>query len=185
MPNFAAVCGVRPNCAKTGMPSPTNARTTSGNSAAASTLIMSAPPSLMSLNAAARALSMPCCTGPYGMSQLTSARSTPRRLAADQHFVERDFDHLGPAPQIDADRIADRDEIESGAVGDARELIVPGDDDDALFSLALHLLERGNGDLGGHAASLPPCGSILFARCRVSAGWAKSSLDAQNAWTPH
>ena len=65
------------------------------------------------------------------------------RLAADQHLVERDLEHLGAAPQIDADRIPDRHEIESGAVGDARELIIPGDDADALFAVALHLLQRG------------------------------------------
>ena len=39
MPYLLAVCGVSPNCANTGMPASTSVRTTSGNSAAASTLI--------------------------------------------------------------------------------------------------------------------------------------------------
>src|SRR5580704_4013978 len=127
MPYLPAICGVSPNWAKTGTPARTSARTTSGKSAAASTLIMSAPPSCIRRDAAASALSMPCCTAPH-------------RLAADQHLVERDFEHFVAAPQIDADRIADRDEIDAGAVGDARDLIIPGDDADALFAGALHLL---------------------------------------------
>jgi hypothetical protein len=50
------------------------------------------------------------------MSQLTSARgAAPDRFAADQHFLERDVEHIGAAPEIDADRVADRDEIDSGA----------------------------------------------------------------------
>ena len=84
MPYLPAVCGVSPNWAKTGTPALTSARTTSGKSAAASTLIMSAPPSFIRRDAAASALSMPCCTGPNGMSQLTSARAVPRRTAWQQ-----------------------------------------------------------------------------------------------------
>src|ERR1700687_2396199 len=52
MPYFMAVCGVRPNCANTGMPARVSARTASGKSAAPSSLSMSAPPSLTSRIAA-------------------------------------------------------------------------------------------------------------------------------------
>jgi hypothetical protein len=71
------------------------------------------------------------------MSQLTSARgAAPDRFAADQHFLERDVKHIGAAPEIDADRVADRDEIEAGAIGNARDLIVPGDETNAFLPLA-------------------------------------------------
>src|ERR1700724_808461 len=134
MPYLPAVCGVSPNWAKTGTPARTSARTTSGKSAAASTLIMSAPPSFIRRDAAAAA---------------------PHRLAADQHLVERDFEHFVAAPKIDAARIADRDEIDAGAVGDARDLIIPGDDADAFLAVALHLLKRGNGHLVRHYSVRP------------------------------
>ena len=81
MPCFAAVCGVSPNCANTGTPASSSARTAMGKSAAASTLIMSAPPSFIRHWAAAIAALGLCCTGPYGRSQLTNARVVPRRTA--------------------------------------------------------------------------------------------------------
>src|SRR6266568_9571196 len=81
MPYCSAVCGVMPNCANTGMPACTPARTASGKSAAPSSLTRSAPPSLTSLIAALTALAAPSCSGPKGKSQLTKARSTPRRTA--------------------------------------------------------------------------------------------------------
>ena len=168
MPYFSAVCGVSPNCANTGMPARASARTASGKSAAPSSLIMSAPPSLTRRMAARTALSVPSCSGPNGKSQLTSARVTPRRTALqhDQHLVDRDFERIGVAPQIDADGIADRDEIHAGAVGDPRDLVVPGDDADALLPVALHLLQRGNGDLCFHRAPLAVVipGSLASAR---------------------
>ena len=70
--------------------------------------------------------------------------AAPHRLAADQHFLERDIEHVGAAPEIDADRVADRDEIEACAVGNAGDLIIPGNDADALVPLPLHLLQVGN-----------------------------------------
>ena len=63
------------------MPARTSARTASGKSAAASTLIMSAFASVISRVAAFKAASGLSCAGPYGRSQLTSARVTPRRTA--------------------------------------------------------------------------------------------------------
>ena len=54
------------------------------------------------------------------------------------------------APQIDADRVSDRDDVHPGAVGDARDLVVPGDHADALAPRALHLEQRGQRDLGLH-----------------------------------
>jgi hypothetical protein len=54
------------------------------------------------------------------------------------------------APEIDADRVSDRDDIHPGAVGDARDLVVPGDHADALSPRALHLAKRRDRDLGLH-----------------------------------
>jgi hypothetical protein len=70
-----------PNCAVTGMPARSIARTASGKSAAPSSLTMSAPASLTSRTAARTAARRPSCSGPNGKSQLTSARRTPRRTA--------------------------------------------------------------------------------------------------------
>ena len=81
MPNCNAVCGVMPNCAKTGMPAREMARTASGKSAAPSSLTMSTPASLTKRMAASSAACVPCCNGPKGKSTLSSARLTPRRTA--------------------------------------------------------------------------------------------------------
>ena len=70
-----------PSCAHTGIPARVTAATAAGKSAAPSILTRSAPASLTSLIAARTALSVPSCTGPNGMSTLTSARLTPRRTA--------------------------------------------------------------------------------------------------------
>ncbi|HXW49170.1 MAG TPA: hypothetical protein VEK31_06995 [Xanthobacteraceae bacterium] len=35
--------------------------------------------------------------------------AAPHCFAADQHLIQRDVEHIGTAPQIDADRVADRD----------------------------------------------------------------------------
>src|SRR5262249_51556511 len=76
--------------------------------------------------------------------------AAPDRLAADQHFLERNVEHVGPAPKIDADGVANRDEIEAGAIGDAHDLIIPGDEADTFLPLPLHLLKVGNCDLALH-----------------------------------
>ena len=75
---------------------------------------------------------MPRCSGPEReVARHERARdAAPHGLAADQHLLERDLERIGVAPQIDADGIADRDEIDPGAVGDLRELIIPRDDAD-------------------------------------------------------
>ena len=161
MPYFIAVCGVSPNCANTGMPARVSAFTASGNSAAASTLTMSAPPSLTRRMAARSALSTPSCTGPNGTSQLTSARSTPRRTALQQTRISSSVTSSGLAwpHRLTPDRIADRNEIGAGALGDPRDLVVPGDEADALLAVALHLLQRGDGDrlVGRHGFPLSLC----------------------------
>src|SRR5262252_9578139 len=72
------------------------------------------------------------------------------RLADHEHLVHRDFERIGVSPQIDADRVSDRDDIYPGAIRDARELIIPGDHAYALSPVALHLQKRGNGDLVRH-----------------------------------
>ena len=117
---------------------------------------MSAPPSLTRRTAACTAASVPVCSGPNGKSQLTSARVTPAAhgLADDEHLVERHFERARMAPEVDAHRVADRDEIDAGPVGDLRHLVVPRHDADDLRPVALHLLERGDRDGGlirGHA----------------------------------
>src|SRR5262249_15594631 len=76
--------------------------------------------------------------------------AAPDRFAADQHFLKRDVEHIGSAPEIDADRVADRNEIEAGAIGDAGNLIVPGNEADAFLPVPLHLLQVGNCDLVVH-----------------------------------
>jgi len=52
-----------------------------------------------------------------------------------------------------ADRIANRDEIESGTVGDRRDLIVPSDKAHAILSLPLHLLQKRNRDFAVHSCA--------------------------------
>src|SRR5262249_21126671 len=137
MPYLLAVCGVRPNCAKTGMPESTSARTTCGNSAAASILIRAAAPSRISRLPAASAAMLHRPIGHVAADQRARC-AAPDRLAADQHFLERDVEHVGSAPEIDADRVADRDEIEAGAIGNARNLIIPSDEADAFLPFPLH-----------------------------------------------
>ena len=56
-------------------------------------------------------------------------------------------------PQVDADGIANRHEIDAGAVGDLRHRRVPGDDAGDFLAVAFHLLKRGDGDLVGHDLS--------------------------------
>src|SRR5262249_58870850 len=72
----------------------------------------------------------------------------PHRLAAHEDLIERDFERVGMAPKIDANGVADRDEINAGALGNARDLVVPGDHADALLAVALQLLQGGDGDRG-------------------------------------
>src|SRR5467141_3590374 len=62
------------------------------------------------------------------------------RLAYDEHLVEGDLAFL-PAPKVDADGVAHGDEVHAGAVRDLGDLVIPGDDRDDLFPLALHLLQ--------------------------------------------
>jgi hypothetical protein len=75
------------------------------------------------------------------------------RLADHEHLFDGDLERIGMAPQIDADRVTDGHDVHAGAVGDARDLIVPGDHAHDLSTLALHLQKRGNRHLGGHASS--------------------------------
>ena len=58
-------------------------------------------------------------------------------------------------PQIDTDGVSHGDDVDPGAVRDARDLVVPGDDPHALSPVALHLQERRYRDLGLHHSSLP------------------------------
>src|SRR5262249_37409616 len=64
-------------------------------------------------------------------------------------------EHIGAAPEIDADRVADRDEIEAGLVCNARNLIVPSNKADALLPLPLSALQVGNCDLAVHRRACP------------------------------
>ena len=92
--------------------------------------------------------------------------TAPHRLAADQHLVQRHFEHFVAAPEIHSDRISHRDEIDAGAVGDTRDLIVPGDDADTFLSVTLHLLKRGNSHLLSHASIAPVTTGVLARRRR-------------------
>ena len=176
MPYFSAVCGVSPNCANTGMPARVSAFTASGKSAAASTLTMSAPPSLTRRMAARSALSTPSCTGPKGTSQLTSARVAPRRTALQHTRISSSVTSSGLEwPQrLTPTRVADRDEVRARALRDQRDLVVPGDEADALLAVALHLLSTGMVTALGHgfprsldADRLRPHKSGPAGRCKV------------------
>ena len=84
------------------------------------------------------------------------------------------------APQIDADRVADRDEVKSGAVGDARDLIIPGDEPDAFLAFPLHTLELGNGDFAAHRVL--ECGGFevptIKALARLGTSNPKTTLES-------
>src|SRR5262249_56401619 len=69
---------------------------------------------------------------------------------------------VGMAPQVHADRAADGDDVPPGTVRDARDLIIPGDHAHAFFPLALHLQERGDGNLACHKS--PISGMFSFGR---------------------
>ena len=84
------------------------------------------------------------------------------------------------APQIDADRIADRDEIDAGAVGDARDRRVPGDHADALLAVALHLLKRGDGDFGGHGGHREEPTVVMPGLVRASTPWLPRRVDGRD-----
>ena len=62
------------------------------------------------------------------------------RAAGQHHLVECDLELGSMAPEVDADRVADREHVDAGALGDRRQLILVGDDGDDLLSVALHLL---------------------------------------------
>jgi hypothetical protein len=68
------------------------------------------------------------------------------RPAHDEHLVEGDVVGARMAPQVDADAVAHRDDVDAGALGDLRDLVVPRNDPDDLAPLAFHSLQIGNGD---------------------------------------
>ena len=67
----------------------------------------------------------------------------------------RHFERIGVTIQVDAHRIAHRDEIHAGALGDLRDRVVPGDHAHALLSLALHLLKQRDGDVFHRPLAFP------------------------------
>ncbi len=141
MPYLIAVCGVRPNCANTGMPARVERAHHVGKFGRGIDLdhvgaAFLDEPDRRRERAVDALLHR---TEGHVAADQRALDAAAHRLAADQHLVHRDFERIVVAPQIDADRIADRDEIDAGAVGDARDLIIPGDDADALLALALHL----------------------------------------------
>jgi hypothetical protein len=71
-------------------------------------------------------------------------------LADDKYLFQRDFERVGMTPQIDTDRVSHGNELHAGAIRNPGNLIIPGDDANALLSVALHLLERKNGGLVRH-----------------------------------
>jgi hypothetical protein len=92
--------------------------------------------------------------------------AAPDRFADDDHFFHRHFERRGVAPQIDAHRVTDGDDVDAGAVDDLRNLVIPGDDADDLFAVALHLLklrDRNGGIFGIHGEGSFPRGVHLGA----------------------
>jgi hypothetical protein len=94
---------------------------------------------------------MPAATGPCGTSQLTSARRVPRRTAlqavSSSSAVTSVSVDCGLPPQVGADGIPDGDQVYAGTIGDLRGGEIVEDDTDDLATLALHLLQRGDGHL--------------------------------------
>lgn len=87
---------------------------------------------------------------------LASARlPPPHRLGDHDHLVHGDLQRVWLAPQIDAHRIAHRDDIHPGAIDNLGNLVIPGNDADDFLAVALHLVKRGNGDLIRHGAVSP------------------------------
>src|SRR5256885_20774 len=79
-----------------------------------------------------------------GPEFVKSSSAAPHRAAREDHLVERDLQLRAASPQVDADRVADRQHVGAGAIRDRGELAVVHDDGDDLPVLALHLLQRGN-----------------------------------------
>src|SRR5262249_12716483 len=98
-----------------------------------------------------------CALGPFLQrtvgkvaTQERARHATAHGFANHEHLVERDFERIGMAPQVHADRVSDGDDVDAGTVRDARDLIIPGDHAHALFPLALYLQERLYGTLACH-----------------------------------
>src|SRR6266511_4420612 len=102
----------------------------------------------------ARAMALTASRKSAAPSSLT--RSTPARLADEDHLVHRHLQRVRVPPEVDADGVADRDDVHPDPVDDPGDLVVPGDDADDLAAVALHLLQRRDGDLrvlGVHGTS--------------------------------
>ena len=144
-PYRMAVCGVMPNCAQTGKPAAAIARADSGNSAAASSFSMSARLRHQVLRRLRRG-NRPFLQRPVGhvAADQRAIDAAPHALADEQHLVERDLELAALPPHVGADRIADRDDVDAGAVDDLRHLVVVDDDGDDFSAFALHRLKRGD-----------------------------------------
>ena len=62
------------------------------------------------------------------------------RAAQDQHLLDGDVVGLA-APEVHAGAVADRDQVDAGAVGDLRHLVIPRDHADDLAAFAFHFLQ--------------------------------------------
>src|SRR5262249_30877177 len=73
-----------------------------------------------------------CALGPFLQrtvgkvaTQDRARHATAHGFADHEHLVERDFERIGMAPQVHADRVSDGDDVDAGTVRDARDLIIP------------------------------------------------------------
>jgi len=83
------------------------------------------------------------------------------RPANNEHLFERDILFGAVAPDVDTDRITDGDDVDAGAIGDARHREVVDDSGGNLLSVALHLLKARDCDFWTHLRNtILRCASI-------------------------
>ena len=153
MPNFAAVCGVSPNCANTGMPA-RDQRAHRVGKIGGGVDLDHVGAAFLDQAAARRAAAASGSPAPARKARRSSpARaSTPRRTALQTTSISsmRDLQRVVVAPQIDADRVADRDEVDAGDDRRSAPSACPRRPRRRSSAVALHLLERRDGDFVGH-----------------------------------
>jgi threonine dehydrogenase-like Zn-dependent dehydrogenase len=75
-----------------------------------------------------------------------SCRSPADGPADEDHLVHGHVPLILTAPKVNPNRISNGDDVDAGAIGDARNLEVPADNSNDLAPAALHLVQHGDGD---------------------------------------
>src|SRR5512138_9680 len=84
------------------------------------------------------------------------AHAAANSLARKQHLLHRYVALRSEAPDVDADRIANRHHVHAGTIDDLRHLIVVDNHRHDLLSFALHLLKPRDSDLLTHLKQYYP-----------------------------